>query len=119
MASPTASATDSEPRPFRRGASDTLVTKVMLGVFGCVPAFDTYFTTGFRASTGFRGVGTQSSPLCSGYLASSMRRTPRSSNATGWAYVGLRHLWIRLPICCYSRAKVIDMIFFIEGGATA
>jgi hypothetical protein len=27
------------------GASDTLVTKVMLGTFGCVPAFDTYFKT--------------------------------------------------------------------------
>ena len=28
-------------------ATDTLVTKVMLGVFGCVPAFDTYFRRGF------------------------------------------------------------------------
>lgn len=26
----------------------TLVTKVMLGVFGCVPAFDSYFTKSFR-----------------------------------------------------------------------
>lgn len=28
---------------FRHPARDVLVTKVMLGVFGCVPAFDTYF----------------------------------------------------------------------------
>jgi hypothetical protein len=28
---------------FAEGASDILVTKIMLGVFGCVPAFDTYF----------------------------------------------------------------------------
>ena len=31
--------------------SDTLVTKIMLGVFGCVPAFDTNFCTGFGVST--------------------------------------------------------------------
>jgi hypothetical protein len=31
------------------GASDILVTKIMLGVFGCVPAFDTYFRSGFGA----------------------------------------------------------------------
>lgn len=33
-------------------ASDTLVTKVMLGVFGCVPAFDSYFVRGFRHAFG-------------------------------------------------------------------
>lgn len=31
--------------------SDTLVTKVMLGVFGCVPAFDSNFKLGFEVST--------------------------------------------------------------------
>ena len=36
-------------------ASDILVTKVMLGVFGCVPAFDTYFKKGFGLSTFCRG----------------------------------------------------------------
>jgi len=40
-------------RPLR--ASDILVTKVMLGVFGCVPAFDTYFKKGFGVSN-FAGV---------------------------------------------------------------
>jgi hypothetical protein len=33
------------------GASSILVAKVMLGVFGCVPAFDTYFKKGFGVST--------------------------------------------------------------------
>ena len=33
------------------GASDILVTKIMLGTFGCVPAFDTYFKKGFGVST--------------------------------------------------------------------
>jgi len=32
-------------------ASDTLVTKTMLGVFGCVPAFDRYFRMGFGPAT--------------------------------------------------------------------
>lgn len=32
--------------------SVTLVTKIMLGVFGCVPAFDTFFTKAFRTLYG-------------------------------------------------------------------
>ena len=36
-------------RAFSIPASDTLVTKTMLGVFGCVPAFDRYFRIGFAA----------------------------------------------------------------------
>lgn len=29
-------------------ATNTLVTKIMMGVFGCVPAYDSYFTNKFR-----------------------------------------------------------------------
>jgi hypothetical protein len=36
---------------FTIPASDILVTKTMPAVFGCVPAFDYYFITGFRCST--------------------------------------------------------------------
>jgi hypothetical protein len=32
-------------------ASNILITKIMLGVFGCVPAFATYFKRGFGAWT--------------------------------------------------------------------
>ena len=32
---------------FQDGASDILVTKVLLGTMGCVPAFDTNFKSGF------------------------------------------------------------------------
>jgi hypothetical protein len=35
---------------FAVKATDVLVTKVLLGVFGCVPAFDQYFRKGFRTS---------------------------------------------------------------------
>lgn len=36
------------------GASDTLVSKVLLGTLGCLPAYDRYFAAGFKAA-GFRG----------------------------------------------------------------
>lgn len=36
---------------LHEGASDILVTKVMLGTMGCVPAFDTNFKKGFGVAT--------------------------------------------------------------------
>ena len=36
------------PPSDTRQASDTLVTKVLLGTFGCFPACDTFFIDGFR-----------------------------------------------------------------------
>ena len=36
---------------FEHTATDTLVTKILLGVFGCVPAYDTDFRKGFGTST--------------------------------------------------------------------
>jgi hypothetical protein len=90
----------------RRGASDTLVTKIMLGVFGSVPAFDRYFTQGLGVST-----------LC-----------PRNLKRVGAFYqehaeVIDRHRVPTLDFAkgeptsrLYTRAKVIDMVFFIEGG---
>jgi hypothetical protein len=38
-------------RPFARQATDTLVTKIMLGTFGCLPACDRYFIDGFKSAT--------------------------------------------------------------------
>lgn len=37
------------PKSESRQASDTLVTKVMLGTFGCLPACDQYFISGWRS----------------------------------------------------------------------
>jgi hypothetical protein len=88
-----------------KGASDALATKVMLGAFGSIPAFDTNFRRGFRAAT----------------------FGPKSFRRTGEFYrehadIIERH---RIPTLDfrtgqptrrrYSRAKVIDMIFFVEG----
>lgn len=87
---------------FLDSSSDILLTKVMLGVFGCVPAFDSYFKKGF-------GVWSLS--------AASLRRV----SDFYWSNKDLveKH---RIPTIDfetsvptthrYTRAKVIDMIFF-------
>jgi len=87
------------------GASDTLATKIMLGVFGNVPAFDRFFKGGFGVST-------------FGKLALEKIRRFYTDNQE----VIERH---RIPTLdfvtgkptnrLYTQAKVIDMIFFIEG----
>lgn len=89
-------------------ASDILVTKVMLGTFGCVPAFDTYFKKGFGVSTFSR----RSLRLIEQfYRANSSRidtlRRPTLDFTTGQPTTRL-----------YTRAKIVDMVFFIEGGYT-
>ena len=87
------------------GMTDTLVTKIMLGVFGCIPAWDTNFRRGFRVSTFSVGamerVGDfyrRNSALVDRY------RVPTLDFQTG-ADTSRQ----------YPRAKVIDMGFFIEG----
>ncbi len=86
--------------------SDILITKIMLGIFGNVPAFDSLFKKGFGVSTfgkySLEKVSTfyqeHSSVIESSRLATIDFLTGQPTN--------------RL----YTRAKVIDMIFFIEGG---
>lgn len=88
------------------GHSDTLVTKTMLGVFGGVPAFDSYFR---------RGIGT------SGFRPAGMRKVHDfwSRNAELIEQHRVRTLDFDTGTHTarrYTQAKVIDMIFFIEGG---
>lgn len=87
------------------GMSDTLVTKVMLGVFGSVPAFDTNFRRGFGITTfgakALRKVGAfyhDNAALLDKYRVSTLDFV--SGEPTQ-----------RL----YTRAKMIDMAFFIQG----
>jgi hypothetical protein len=90
------------------GMSDTLVTKVMLGVFGCVPAFDTNFRTGARLG----GLGHASLEWVGRFYRENAEvidrhRVPTIDFDTG------------LPTTRrYTRAKVIDMVFFIEGSGS-
>jgi len=91
--------------PLHEGASDILVTKVLLGTMGCVPAFDTNFRRGFQVSTfgpeALRKIGKFYKDNAEVIEA---HREPTLDFDTGTP-TNRR----------YTRAKVIDMIFFIEG----
>jgi hypothetical protein len=90
---------------FLEPASPTLITKIMLGVFGCVPAFDTYFKRGLGVST----FGRQSLIKVRRFYEDNVqaieaKRVPTLDFATG------------LPSeRRYTQAKVIDMVFFTAG----
>ncbi len=86
--------------------SPTLVTKIMLGVFGNVPAFDTFFKNGFGVST----FGPKS--------LSKIAQFYRDNEAIIEKYrINTLDFLSGSPTKRrYSRAKVIDMVFFIEGG---
>jgi hypothetical protein len=92
-------------RSLPEGATDTLVTKILLGVFGCVPAFDQYVIKG----SGLRTFNRDSlQRLAQFYEANreiiDCHRIPTLDFDTGEETGRL-----------YTRAKVIDMIFFVEG----
>jgi len=86
-------------------ASDTLVTKALLGVFGNTPAFDTYFRSGMG---------------CQSFNEKSLNRVRSYFDKHRDAIEEARD-----PVCDfdgtpnkfrYTQAKVIDMIFFAKGG---
>ena len=93
-------------KSFCHSATTTLVTKAMLGVFGCVPAFDSYFTTGFGSGMfGERSLG----GILEFYDAN--REIIDDSRISTLAFdLGQDSTTFKYPV-----AKVIDMIFFIEG----
>jgi hypothetical protein len=85
--------------------SDILMTKIMLGVFGSVPAFDTNFKNGSGLTTFSRGALRRVERFYREHADVIERnRVATLDFATG---LGTNRM--------YSRAKVIDMIFFIEG----
>jgi hypothetical protein len=90
---------------FSVSASDTLVTKTILGVFGCVPAFDRYFRTGFGCST-----------LCKPALKRIGKYYDDNRGEIDAPKV------FTLDFATgedterrYPKAKIIDMVFFQEG----
>jgi len=91
---------------YRNGPSDILVTKIMLGVFGNVPAFDTNFRNGFGVST----FGKQALEKVANFYR--MNETIIEQNRIKT----LDFITGQQTDRIYTRAKVIDMIFFIEGG---
>jgi hypothetical protein len=87
------------------GASDTLTTKIMLGTFGAVPAIDTYFKRGFKVWSLSPRTLEAIGDFYRDHSAEVDRyREPTLAFETGEP-TSLR----------YTRAKVIDMVFFVEG----
>ena len=87
--------------------SDTLVTKVMLGVFGNVLAFDTFV----KRALGVGGFGPRALQKVSSFYQAYSEvieryRAEISTMAFATGQVTKRR---------YTRAKVMDMAFFIEG----
>ena len=87
------------------GQSQTLVTKTMLGVFGCVPAFDRFFRVGFNTAR----FGPKALAGIERYYRANAETIDRHRVATLDFETG------RPSAHTYTAAKVIDMIFFIEG----
>ncbi len=89
------------------GASDILLTKIMLGTFGCVPAFDTYFKKGFGVSTFGRKALRKIGEFYTANAEVIERNRVQTLDFVSGVDTERR----------YTRAKVIDMIFFVAGGS--
>jgi hypothetical protein len=90
---------------FTVPASDTLVTKTMLGVFGCVPAFDRYFRIGFGCQTLCADALVRVGNFYMDHQAKIDARSVFTLDFDSGLDTKRR----------YSRAKITDMIFFQEG----
>jgi hypothetical protein len=85
--------------------SDTLITKIMLGVFGNVPAFDDFFRKGFDTHS----FGKKSLRLISEFYKENKSEIDKSEIYTFDYATG------RTTNRRYTKAKIIDMIGFMEG----
>jgi len=86
-------------------ASDTLVTKIMLGVFGNVPAYDDFFRKGFK----IHSFGKKSLKQISQYY---LQNNEMIDNAVIYTF----DYYSGLPTNRkYTKAKVVDMIGFMQG----
>jgi hypothetical protein len=86
-------------------ASSVLVTKTMLGVFGCIPAFDRFFRLGFGRATLDRATLTKISDFYTVHGPALHAMPVRTLDFTTGKDTLRR----------YPQAKIIDMIFFQEG----
>jgi hypothetical protein len=90
------------------GWSPTLRSKAMLGVFGCVPAFDRFVNTGLGVS---------------GFRRKSLVKVRDFFDEHADALEGHRGRTIDFATGQpterrYSQAKVVDMVFFVKGGGS-
>ena len=90
-------------------ASDTLISKIMLGVFGNVPAFDDYFSKGFGINKSLTKDNLQ---LLKGFYMDYRGEIDSHNIRTIDFYTGNE------TDRFYTIAKVIDMVGFTEGMKT-
>jgi hypothetical protein len=90
---------------FAITASDIMLTKTMLGVFGCVPAFDRYFRMGFGCSTRCKPALKKIGKYCDGNQAEIDSYDIFTLDFASGLDAERR----------YTKAKIIDMVFFQEG----
>jgi hypothetical protein len=93
----------------------TLITKILLGVFGFIPAFDNYFCNSFRAITngqcGFRKVNVKSLSFIKSFYESNKTTIDRLSTETFTTdFMSGQKTTINYP-----KAKIIDMYGFTTG----
>lgn len=103
-------------RLIPNGQSDlTLTTKIMLGVFGFVPAFDNYFCSAFRriasGECGFRRINRQSLTLIRDFYQENKQDIDRLAKET----FTIDFLSGRKTHLNYPKAKIIDMYGFTVG----
>jgi hypothetical protein len=92
-------------RAFTVKASDVLVTKTLLGVFGSIPAFDRYFMAGFKTSQFSRRTVARVGDYYERHRDVLDRISVRTLDLTTGKETD-RY---------YPGGKIIDMIFFQEG----
>ncbi len=95
---------------FRFSASDTMVTKVMLGVFGCVPAFDNNFCRGFKTDQ-----GASASLRVKGLRAVGKYYAEHRAEIDAQEVLTLDFSTESETSRKYPTAKIIDIVFFQEG----
>lgn len=89
--------------------SDTLITKIMLGVFGNVPALDSYFKIGSKLNTFNKYALKEISVFYNTDNYAEIISKEANKIKTFEYHNGTKNKR------SYTKAKVIDMIFFIEG----
>jgi len=98
-------------REAHGGMSDILLTKIVLGVFGSVPAFDTNFRRGCRVAGIVATFGVRALRQIGAFYQDN------ASVIDGYRVPTLDFVSGGCTQRSYTRAKVIDMAFFIEGEA--
>ena len=85
--------------------SDTLITKILLGTLGCVPAYDRFFIEGIK----------DTKTANSQFNCKSMEKITKHYKENEKFYEPIREKMVVKECCCYPPMKVVDMVFWNYG----